>query len=442
MSQIANQVIPEGYKETEVGVIPEDWECLNFGEIGDIVRGGSPRPAGDPKYFNGNFIPWLTVASLTNIKDSKQIVSSTKSMLTELGSFQSRILEKNTLIISNSGATLGVAKILGIRCCANDGVAALINQKKGHNSFLVHYLNTQTKRLHDDVATGNGQPNLNTGLIRLIPVPFPSEKEQTAIANALSDMDALLSELEKLIAKKQAIKTAAMQQLLTGKTRLPEFTTYTEDTPDGQKKGQLKGMKASELGEIPEDWEVKKIASVLSITTGNRNTQDKLSNGQYPFFVRSQTIERIDTYSFDGEAVLTAGDGVGTGKIFHYINGRFDYHQRVYLMYNFGKKIDGYYFYIYFSNFFYDKIMSMTAKSSVDSVRREMIADMLITLPSKKEQTAIAAILSDMDAEIQALEQRLQKTRQIKQGMMQELLTGKTRLPFDKAKEQGEAHAD
>lgn len=97
-------------------------------------------------------------------------------------------------------------------------------------------------------------------------------------------------------------------------------------------------------------------------------------------------------------------------------------------MHNFGDRLDGYFFYIYFSNYFYDRIMSMTAKSSVDSVRREMIADMKMVLPTKEEQTAIATILSDMDEEIQALEQRLNKTRQIKQGMMQELLTGKTRL--------------
>nr|WP_262414950.1 restriction endonuclease subunit S [Escherichia coli] len=215
-----------------------------------------------------------------------------------------------------------------------------------------------------------------------------------------------------------------MQQLLTGRTRLPQFA-LRED-------GSKKGTKQSILGEIPEDWEVDSIGNLISITTGSRNTQDRIEEGVYPFFVRSQTVERINTFSFDGEAVLTAGDGVGTGKVFHYINGKFDFHQRVYLMYNFGEIIDGYFFYIYFSNNFYDRIMSMTAKSSVDSVRREMIADMKMLLPTKKEQTAIATILSDMDAEIQALEQRLGKTRQIKQGMMQELLTGKTRLPYDK----------
>ena len=188
------------------------------------------------------------------------------------------------------------------------------------------------------------------------------------------------------------------------------------------------GYKQTEVGVIPEDWDVYKIGKLISITTGNKNTQDRIDTGVYPFFVRSQTIERINSFSFDGEGVLTAGDGVGTGKIFHYINGKFDCHQRVYLMHNFGEKVVGYYFFIFFSNNFYDRIMSMTAKSSVDSVRREMIADMLITLPSKEEQIAIANILSDMDTEIQTLQQRLSKTRQIKQGMMQELLTGKTRL--------------
>ena len=125
---------------------------------------------------------------------------------------------------------------------------------------------------------------------------------------------------------------------------------------------------------------------------------------------------------------MTAGDGVGTGKIYHYINGKFDYHQRVYLMHNFGEKIIGKFFYLYFSNYFYDRIMSMTAKSSVDSVRREMISEMKIVLPSADEQEAIGKVFFDIDKEETLLKQHLQKVKRIKQGMMQELLTGKTRL--------------
>lgn len=197
------------------------------------------------------------------------------------------------------------------------------------------------------------------------------------------------------------------------------------------------GYKQTEVGEIPEDWKVTTVGKVVSITTGNKNTQDKVIDGLYPFFVRSQQVERINTYSFDGEGVLTAGDGVGTGKIFHHIDGKFDFHQRVYLMYNFSDELDGYYFYIYFSNNFYDRIMSMTAKSSVDSVRREMIADMLMVMPPKAEQTAIANALSDVDALISELEKLIAKKQAIKTATMQQLLTGRTRLPQFALREDG-----
>ncbi len=181
----------------------------------------------------------------------------------------------------------------------------------------------------------------------------------------------------------------------------------------------------TEVGELPPDWKVFTIKELASITTGSRNTQDRIEGGQFPFYVRSQTVERIDTYSYDGEAVLTAGDGVGTGKVFHYINGKFDFHQRVYKISDFDKKLDGYFFFLFFSKNFYDRIIQMTAKSSVDSVRMEMIADMNIPVPPKAEQTAIATALSDADALIQSLEKLIAKKRLIKQGAMQELLKPK-----------------
>ncbi len=186
-----------------------------------------------------------------------------------------------------------------------------------------------------------------------------------------------------------------------------------------------KGYKQTEVGVIPEDWEVDYIQNLAQITTGAKNTQDKVDAGIYPFFVRSQTVERINTYCFDGEAVLTAGDGVGTGKIFHYIDGRFDFHQRVYKISNFSNLLNGYYFYLYFSRYFYSRIAQMTAKSSVDSVRRDMIAEMTIILPTKSEQTAIANALNDADSLITALSKLIEKKKAIKQGAMQELLRPK-----------------
>jgi len=191
-----------------------------------------------------------------------------------------------------------------------------------------------------------------------------------------------------------------------------------------------KGYKQTEVGVIPEDWDTDFVECVAHITTGGRNTQDRVDDGQYPFFVRSQTVEHINSYFYDGEAVLTAGDGVGTGKVFHYIIGKFDAHQRVYRISDFNDRINGYFFYLYFSNHFYNRIMQMTAKSSVDSVRREMIAKMLIPLPpTKAEQEAIAEALSDADALIESLDRLIAKKRDLKQAAMQERLTGKRRLP-------------
>ena len=190
------------------------------------------------------------------------------------------------------------------------------------------------------------------------------------------------------------------------------------------------GFKQTEVGIIPDDWNPYYIENFAVITTGNKNTQDRIEDGHYPFFVRSQTVERINSYSFDGEAVLTAGDGVGTGKVFHYINGRFDVHQRVYRISNFAERVNGYFFYLYFSTHFYNRIMQMTAKSSVDSVRRDMISRMQVGLPpTEAEQRAIATALSDVDALLGGLDRLIAKKRDLKQAAMQQLLTGQTRLP-------------
>ena len=187
-------------------------------------------------------------------------------------------------------------------------------------------------------------------------------------------------------------------------------------------------MKKTSLGLLPNDWDVDILEHHLKIQTGSRNTEDKQENGKYPFFVRSSKIEHIDTYHYDCEAILTAGDGVGTGKVFHYINGKFDAHQRVYILTEF-EGIKGKYFYYYFRENFLKEVSKYTAKSSVDSVRRDMIAKMAVPIPKIEEQVAIAEALSDVDSLISSLQKLIEKKKAIKQGAMQELLTGKKRLP-------------
>lgn len=415
---MSEQKIPQGYKQTEVGVIPEDWLVEPLENFTSFISYGFTNPM--PTTSSGPYM--ITAKDIDNGQIQYKGARTTDTLAFNKLLTPKSKPKKGDLLLTKDGTLGRLALVDDQLICINQSVAILRPNHKIVAQFFKLLLESPLyqERMFDD-AGGSTIKHIYITIVNKMPLGLPANhEEQTLIATALSDVDTLISELEKLISKKQAIKAATMQQLLTGKTRLPQFALHED--------GTKKGYKQSELGEVPEDWEIDKIGNVVSITTGDKNTQDKVTDGLYPFFVRSQQVEKINSFSFDGEAVLTAGDGVGTGKIFHYINGKFDFHQRVYLMHNFFEKLDGYYFYIFFSNHFYERIMSMTAKSSVDSVRREMIADMPIILPTKQEQTAIAKILSDMDSEIQALEKRLVKTGQIKQGMMQELLMGKTRL--------------
>ncbi len=244
--------------------------------------------------------------------------------------------------------------------------------------------------------------SLNTQILKGVYIVLPSLPEQRAIAAALSDVDGLIGALDALIEKKRAIKQAIMQQLLTGKMRLPGFTGK---------------------------WEMKRLGDISHIKTGSRNNQDKVEDGQYPFFVRSDTVERINTYSYDCEAIIVPGEG-GIGSIFHYINGRFDLHQRAYKISHFTNDVCGKLIYFMMVQWFGPYAMRNTVKATVDSLRLATFQTFTFSAPTDvAEQHAIAAVLSDMDAEIAVLERRLEKTKQIKQGMMQQLLTGRIRLP-------------
>ncbi len=171
--------------------------------------------------------------------------------------------------------------------------------------------------------------------------------------------------------------------------------------------------------EFADKWEKGYFKDVCKITTGNKNTQDKDENGLYPFYVRSQNIERINSWTFDGEAILTAGDGVGVGKVFHYSIGKIGVHQRVYILSNF--KCDGKYLYQYFSSRFYNRVKRMSAKNSVDSVRMEMIADMPLYLPSVGEQHKIGKLLALLDERISTQNKIIEKLESLIKGIADKL---------------------
>lgn len=239
-----------------------------------------------------------------------------------------------------------------------------------------------------------------------MPVPLPpklvSRLEQQKIADCLGSLDALIAaEGRKLEALRQH-KQGLMQQL---------FPQPGETVPR---------LRFPEFQKAPE-WGLETIDEFAQTTTGNRDTQDKIEGGRYPFFVRSQSIEAIASYTYDGEAVLTSGDGVGVGKNFHYINGKFDFHQRVYCIYKFKKYVLARFFFYYFSEHFGPRVRRVSAKNSVDSVRRSMITEMPVPLPKFAEQETIADCLSAHDILIDARLAKLAMLQTHKQGLLQQL---------------------
>ena len=166
------------------------------------------------------------------------------------------------------------------------------------------------------------------------------------------------------------------------------------------------------LGEIPSYWNLKKLKYLCKVTTGSRDTVNAVEDGEYPFFVRSQTIERINSVGADCEAVLTAGDGVGVGKVYHYMNGKFDFHQRVYMLYEFSS-VTGRFVYYYLSSNFYKVALEGNAKSTVDSLRLPQFLNFEFSVPTVAEQNYIVDFLDHETAKIDSLIEKQQQLIQL-----------------------------
>lgn len=180
------------------------------------------------------------------------------------------------------------------------------------------------------------------------------------------------------------------------------------------------------IGEIPSSWELCRLKYLCSVSTGNRDTQDKVEDGKYPFFVRSPIVERINSYSYEGESVLTVGDGVGTGKVFHYYNGKFEFHQRVYKFSDFDKVL-GKYFFEFMKNKFINVTEDQNSKSTVDSLRRPLIDNFIFCFPSLFEQLQIVDYLdtktSMIDSLIEKTQRKIELLKEKRTSLINEVVT-------------------
>lgn len=424
--------IPLGNKQTEVGVIPEDWEVSKLSELGEVIRGASPRPKGDKRFYGGS-IPRLMVEDVT--RDGK-IVTPQIDFLTEEGAKRSRPCKKGTLTIVCSG-TVGIPSFLGVDACIHDGFLALVNiRKNSSDEYLYHQLCCLRESFENSATHGGIFTNLTTFGVKEFKVPLPPTKaEQEAIAEALSDTDALIESLKQLIAKKHQIKQGAMQELLTGKRRLPGFEIK-------------QGYKQTEVGVIPEDWEVLPLDAFLSfISYGFTNpmptsesggiymiTAKDINGGKIQYDTARCTTEEAYRTLLTDKSRAKAGDLLLTkdgtlGRVALVDNKKICINQSVAVL-RLNSKADAKFLKILLEDPQYQsRMLEDAGGSTIKHIYITIVNRMPIAVPpTKAEQEAIAIILSDMDSEITILEEKLAKTRQIKQGMMQELLTGKIRL--------------
>ena len=252
----------------------------------------------------------------------------------------------------------------------------------------------------DNRKSTSAQPGIYLGDLSQIPFIIASQKEeQQKIGSFFSNIDSLISLEQKKYDKLTQVKKSMLEKMFPKEgATVPEirFAGFTGD------------------------WNVQKASKICSITTGESNTQDQVDGGLYPFFIRSDEPVRSNRYLYDEEAVITIGDG-NIGKVFHYVNGKFDLHQRCYKMSDF-KDVLGKYFYYFFSTKFYHRAIKMTAKATVDSVRLEMISEMDIQYPENlNEQQKIGSYFSHLDSLISLQQRKLEKLKNIKKSLLEKM---------------------
>jgi type I restriction enzyme, S subunit len=391
-------------------LLPTGWDLVAIRQVATVVRGASPRPAGDPRFFDGDHLPWITVADLT--RDEKPFLTSTATMLTREGTRHTRILEPNTVLLTNSGATLGVPKITRIRAGANDGIAAFLELRRMSRLFLYYVLQMHTRHFRERIAPGVGQPNLNTALIGDTIVPVPPKTQQRAIVRILLMWDKAIVRTSRLIRAKIKLKRGLMQQLLTGQRRFPEFASE-----------QWREVPLGDLFTEREETERPDL-SLLSITA---------DRGVIP---RHQ-IERKDSSNEDKSLYrrIAPGDiGYNTMRMWQGVSALSQLEGIVSPAYTVcipSPKVHGPFAAQLFKFTPTVHRFRRYSQGLVDdtlNLKFHEFAQIRVALPSVAEQKRIAAVLTTLDRQIETLITQQSHCEAQKRGLMQKLLTGQVRV--------------
>ena len=382
-------MVKPGYKQTEVGLIPENWECVPLLEKTRLLNGLTYTPENVKEYG-------LLVLRSSNVQNSKLSFEDTL-FVDCVVSDEKKIKEGDILVCVRNGSAALIGKCAQADRDYDATFGAFMAVLRGEHNDYIHQI-LQQGTIQKEISKNSGATinQITNGDFKLIWIVLPGDKaEEKAIAEALSHVDRMISAYEKLILKKKAIKQGAMQELLTGKRRLPGFSG---------------------------EWENILLKKALTVGHGMAQHRVESSEGKYPILATGGMIGKATQYLWDKPSVLIGRKGTINkpqymDKPFWSIDTLF-----------FTKINEGYcpkFLYYVFCRIDW---LSYNEASGVPSLSSKTIENISVRIPEYPEQVVIAELLSEMDSEIITLEQKLEKYRQLKQGMMQQLLTGKIRL--------------
>lgn len=418
--------VQEGYKKTEVGVIPNDWVVKKIGEIAEIKTGGTPSKDNQDYWINGN-IPWMVSGDV-----NKKIIKKVDGRITELGMEKSaaKLMPPKTVMmaLNGQGKTKGTVAYSEIELTCNQSLAGFIPNNNYNSKYLYYNLQSRYFEIRN-LAGDEARNGLNLGLLRDIYIPLPSDKEQQRIAEILSTVDYQMDYTDKLIEKTKELKKGLMQRLLTKGIGHKEF-------------------KKTEIGEIPVEWEVKKLLD-LSLTKGeygigaaatgyiNGNPRylritdigedSRLLNNEIKGFEESN----YENYILKEGDIVFARTGNTTGKsyVYNLNDGKLVYAGFL-IRFRINKNLSciNYIKYVMQTKRYWDWVSVMSTRSGQPGINSSEYGEFKVQLPSIQEQEKIANILASVDTQIEEYENKKAKLEELKKGLMQQLLTGKIRV--------------
>ena len=417
-------MVKKGYKQTEIGVIPEDWEIKYLSDFGKIQSGGTPSTT-MAEYWGGN-IAWCTPSDITSTPT--KYINATERTITDAGLKNSAatVMPAGSILLCTR-ATIGELKINSIPMATNQGFKNITINNSGNAEFLYYLLQTK-KNCMLDLAIGSTFLEISKTALIKIPLQIPMHDEQSKIADALSDIDNLVVVLEKQIAKKKAIKQGTMQELLTGKRRLPGFSgewRYFNLMKNSKVKARIgwQGLKKSEYLDS---------GYALLVTGTDFDDGRVLWDGCH--YVTWSRYEQDRNIQLQNNDILITKDGsLGKAALVQGLTKPATLNSGIFVIRPLQDAYDPVFVYQILSSFVFKNFLDrLSAGSTIIHLYQKDVGKFEFLLPPTiAEQKAIAEALSEMDADIAALENKLTKYRQVKQGMMQQLLTGKIRLKND-----------